>query len=231
MKIQILGTGNGFETNLGTTSFLAWNGDMTSAILFDCGWSVFAELRRLEIETKVNIIPKIDTCFISHLHEDHAGTAGLLALYKAYIHGKPLKFIGIDTLPRYLSLVLQNAEISGSADNIWQYKEFGEFEIIKNDHGGMPTCGILKDGIYYSGDTQYSMLESDVAKRAKIIIHETQEHDEFHPQIKDLATAPADIRAKTYLTHYRENEQSVLEAAAKEYGFAGVCRKGQEIEF
>lgn len=72
MKLEILGAGNGFETNLGCSSFLQRNNDESSATLYDCGWSIFAELRRLEIEEKRDIIPKIDMIYISHLHEDHA---------------------------------------------------------------------------------------------------------------------------------------------------------------
>ena len=106
-KLEILGTGNGFETQLGTSAFLQWNDDESRATLYDCGWSIFAELRRLEMEEGRSIIPKIDTVFISHLHEDHAGSAGLLALYKSCIHKSGITFIGIDSR-QYLSLVIDD---------------------------------------------------------------------------------------------------------------------------
>lgn len=95
----------------------------------------------------------------------------------------------------------------------------------------MSSCSILKDGIYYSGDTKYSMLGTEVARKAEIIIHETRsEFDLFHPSIEDLVVAPANIRSKTYLTHYRANELEILEHKAKEFGFAGVLKKGMILE-
>jgi len=225
MKLEILWTGNGFETRLGNSSFLQRNADESKATLYDCGWSIFAELRKLEIEQNRDIISKIDTIYISHLHEDHAGSAGLLALYKKCIHGSGIKFVGMDTRP-YLDLV-----INDSPDGTYEYEEFGDYEIIKNDHGSaMPCCSILKDGIYYSGNTKCSMLDTDAARKAKIIIHEARSKSSLlHTNINDLARAPADIRSKTYLIHYMAYELETLESQAKEFGFAGVLKRGMVL--
>ena len=76
------------------------------------------------------------------------------------------------------------------------------------------------------------MLDTDVARRAKIIIHETRsKFSTSHPSIDDLAVAPKEIRAKTYLTHYCLWELEVLEQKAKELGFAGVLKRGMVVEF
>lgn len=96
---------------------------------------------------------------------------------------------------------------------------------------GNNTAMLIADAILYSGDTNESLLHSEYAANAKIIIHEaTLSTPAVHTTLELLNTAPADIKAKTWLTHIPTHERSELTRLAAEYGFAGVCVNGQEIE-
>jgi ribonuclease BN (tRNA processing enzyme) len=88
----------------------------------------------------------------------------------------------------------------------------------------------VADKILYSGDSNESVLDTEYAKQAAIIFHETTLSVPYAHSVLDvLNQAAPGIKAKTWLAHIDEKERSEIGRLAKEYGFAGVCKNGQEI--
>ncbi len=225
-KIEILGTGNGFYPEDGNTSFLLWDEEETEAILIDCGYTVFPKIKELEA-TGRDIFSKIKTVFISHLHDDHAGSAGMVSIFHYVKTLQPLDFVGIN-IENVFKYTLQGS------DNTYNYTTNNKFDIIKTDHGSeIETCACLINGVFYSGDTTRSLLNTEQAKKAKIIIHEARlpVNNPHHTNFDTLFSAPDDIKKKTYITHYNPNHFEELNRLAKENGFAGVLKQGQIIKY
>lgn len=233
MKIEILGSGNGFEPSLGNTSFLLWDNDETNAILMDCGYTVFSTLREMESHGR-DIISKIKTVFISHLHDDHSGTAGVFTLFRNSVlrrlnrENERTRFIGTDIRP------LLDITIPGCT-NMYEYDDNqSDYTLIETSHGSeIPVCGILINDVMYSGDTANSLLNTEYAQKAKIIIHEATLNDgPFHTGFEKLIHTPASIKSKTWLIHNSAKHLSDgFEQLALKEGFAGICKKGKIITF
>lgn len=231
MKIEILGSGNGFEYNLGNTSFILWNDDESDGILMDCGYTVFGTLRDLEKSGR-DVISKLSTVFISHMHDDHVGSAGIFSMFRKSAlkrlnrENETTKFIGIDIRPLF-DITLKGSPGLYKYDNSESY-----FKLINVYHGSeIPACGIIINNIMYSGDTYNSLLDTDEAKNVKLIIHEaTLKDGPFHTLFDKLISAPKEVKEKTWLIHNSQNHlDSGFEKTAKENGFAGICKKGQII--
>lgn len=86
MYIQQIGNGGAFDFESVNSSFLINIGTLEkpSYILFDCGHSVFAELRRME-KDGTEIIKYIDYIYISHFDDDHDGSLKTLGYYRYFV--------------------------------------------------------------------------------------------------------------------------------------------------
>ncbi|HET6244302.1 MAG: ribonuclease Z [Bacteroidetes bacterium] len=103
MNIKFLGFGGAFDYKHGNSSAIINIDNKT--ILVDCGYSVFPRLRKL------NISEEIDYVFITHLHDDHAGSLSSFLIYRK-LFSTPVKLVFPDlefknTLEAYLSHSLQ----------------------------------------------------------------------------------------------------------------------------
>ena len=226
MKLEILGTGGGNTPEYGNTSFLVWNENDTEAILMDCGYTVYPYLKKLEVISGREIISKIKTVAISHLHDDHVGSLGALLAHRWVIQKNKIKTAGV-ALDEYLRLVVSShvrIGIDGVDERVLSIPTFHEED--------MPSCALYFDGVLYSGDTNKPQLGLPEAKKAKIIIHEARLNDVYtHTNIEKLAkSAPPDILAKTWLIHYSTKMKDKIHLRAKELGFAGACTQGQIID-
>lgn len=224
MKIEILGVGAGFSPELGNSSFLIWNENETSAVLMDCGSLVFAKLRELEMKQNRDIISKIDTIFVSHTHMDHCGSLGTLMQYQKWVCQKHAKLAGVSTRSLLKATLLEKTdEYPIVLDNT--------IKKIPTIHGTGSAVGGYFNGVLYSGDSAKSLLFTLQAKQAHMIIHEVSiKTDGAHIGIVELARAPAEIRAKTWLTHYTSLTQEPLKIKAATYGFAGLLKQGQILQ-
>ncbi|MDR1476931.1 MAG: MBL fold metallo-hydrolase [Rickettsiales bacterium] len=226
MRIEILGTGGGNTPELGNSSFLVWNDDMTEAVLMDCGYMTYPRLKELENRTgrKRDVIKAIKTVAISHLHSDHAGSLGALIAHCRYLIKTKIRVAGVD-LSEYLKLTDSRASECVTGID-------GRIKAIPTTHDLMPSCALYFDGLLYSGDSDKPLLALPEAKEAKVIIHEGRMDDiPSHTNIEDLAkSATAEIRAKTWIIHFSTNMAEAISARAKRLGFAGVCCQGQIIE-
>lgn len=225
MKIEILGTGGAYSPELGNTSFLIWDGKESSAILMDCGYTVFPTLLALERKTGRKIISKIKTIFISHMHADHAGSLGTLLQYIYYtqkrsvkIAGAPIKSFLRQVIPCEYNKVIHETDKS--------------IKLLSTEHDAkMLSYGAYVNGVLYSGDSKNSLLNTTEAKKALIILHEVAlPPKHVHTLLDELAAANPSLRAKTWLTHYSSSDSQYLRKAVQKHGFGGLLRKGQILQ-
>jgi len=85
IKYKILGNGGAFDYNQCNSSFLI--GQNEEYLLFDCGYSVFAELRKQDADININLdLKKLTTVYISHMDDDHIGSLKALIYYQYFIN-------------------------------------------------------------------------------------------------------------------------------------------------
>lgn len=84
MRFKIIGNGGAFNYLIPNSSFLIENQD--KYLLFDCGYSVYAELRRQDEAGEIDL-KKLDAVYISHMDDDHMGSLKTLLYYQYFIHG------------------------------------------------------------------------------------------------------------------------------------------------
>ncbi len=227
MILEVLGVGGGNTPELGSSSFLIWDDDMNEAVLMDCGYMTYPRLKELEsrVYPRREIIKKIKSVAISHLHNDHAGSLGALLAHCYYLTKQTIFLTGVKTLQDYLNLIEGQALkcIAG---------EDSRLKVISISHGDMAACAFYFNGVLYSGDTDKPLLNLPEAKEAKIIIHEARLNSiPPHTNIEDLAaSAPKSILQKTWIIHYAPDMAEKIVIKAKELGFAGVLFQGQVLK-
>ncbi|MDR1337932.1 MAG: MBL fold metallo-hydrolase [Rickettsiales bacterium] len=228
MIIEVIGVGGGFSYELGNSSVLAWDDSNKSAVLFDCGNTTFAALREKEQKEKRDIISKIDSVFISHLHDDHYGSAATLLEYRFWVHHKPTNVTASVPFAEMFRGRMDNY----NAKEIYAGPDKRIKKIPTKHAADFPCFGAYFDGLLFSGDTGVSMLKSKYAEKAKIIIHEVRLNQiTVHIGIDQLAaSAPAEILNKTYCIHYSSNEKKELQAKIKQFGLAGLLKPNQIIK-
>jgi ribonuclease BN (tRNA processing enzyme) len=170
----------------------------------------------------------IDVVLISHLHADHTGSLCTLAV-KHRLKGHKIIVGGTDVSGLFKEQgVLPDDFIPMEPDDPLNIKT------IQTNH--IPEYGInnvlfIADKILYSGDTNESVLDTDHARDAKIIIHEACLNTPVaHTTLENLNKASPEIKAKTWLIHVPIQERDEIEKLAQQMGFAGVCYNEQEIE-
>lgn len=226
MKIQVLGVGGAFSPKLGNSSFIIWDKSdkKEKGLLIDCGYTVFP---MLQIH---NLLDKISRVFITHFHGDHAGSLDTLLQYRRFVLGERTKLIGIATTMSYL----QNID-SAYDSEIDEYFEQDVFEaaltLVTPHCMGTDNTTFLYEGLLISGDTIVSLLEHDVARRptTKVIFHDVDfsNRSPVHASYDKLREASSEIKAKTWLYHYKEGDYHMYKDQVNKDGFAGILRKGQ----
>lgn len=225
MKIEVIGVGEAFSPELGTSSVLVWNEDETEAVLMDCGNSVLRDLRVTEINTGRDIISKIGTVFVSHMHGDHVGCIGTMLQYRFFVLKKKTKLAGVDVMS-LLNLMAAGVVKDGGYAGVDE-----RIICIPTVHSQeMPSCAGFFNGVLWTGDTMYSLLDTPEARAAKIIIHDTNLTGGAHTNVADFEKAAADVREKTWIIHYSRAMKPELERAAERLGLGGVLRQGQVVK-
>lgn len=228
MVIEVIGVGGAFSYELGNSSVLVWDDAFSSATLFDCGYTVFSDLRNKEAREKREIISKIDSVFISHLHDDHYGSLGTLLEYRFWALGKKTRV----TAPIPFAEMFAGRMDNYNAAHIFAGED-GRITKIPTKHAAdFPANGAYFNGVLFSGDTAVPMLASKYAAQAKIIIHEVGlNQNPVHVGIdKLIASATPDILGKTYGIHYSPGEKGALSKIMKNAGFAGLLTRNQIIK-
>ena len=101
-QLQIIGSGGAFDTKKINSSFLFKAKE--NSLLYDCGYNVFSELKRLEDDDE-NIIKNINTIIISHDDDDHYGSVKSLIYYRYFILGLQTTIIAPVDVLSYLNKV------------------------------------------------------------------------------------------------------------------------------
>ena len=191
-------------------------------VLVDCGFTVFPELVRR------GILNDVDVVLISHLHADHTGSLCTLGV-KRRLQGKKITVGGTDVSELFkVQGVLPDDFIPLADDDPLNVKTIRTGHIPQY---GSNNALFIANSILYSGDSNESVLNTEYARQAKIIIHEAVLNLSYaHTGIELLNAAAPEIKAKTWLTHIPTEERAEIERLAPQLGFAGVCYNGQEIE-
>lgn len=203
MYIQQIGNGGAFDFESVNSSFLINIGTFKkpSYILFDCGHSVFAELRRMEKDGK-EIIKYIDYIYISHFDDDHDGSLKTLGYYRYFVLNLTTNLL-ITPLAKELAKRLQgiNSQIKFGEKipaDIFKFKAninyIGEdtkrktyaYNCIKCSHhvdGYGLVLGETPDGIlefrsmlYISGDTKVNRHSNEIIQ---MVLENKQKIEEF----------------------------------------------------
>ncbi len=214
MKLEVLGTNSAFAKKGVNNSFVLWRDD-GRGILLDCGYSVFQCL------LDKGYADKIDTVLLSHQHQDHAGSAVTLVEYRNNMLGRKTAVGGA------WGKLLQTADGVNAAQMIEPLDvELQTFEV---PHAKGMECLALyvADKVLYSGDTAVSVLDTEAARKAQSIIHDVSLNGGAIVKIDNLAAAAPEIKAKTYVSHYRPQDYEELCARAQKAGLAGVLQPGK----
>ena len=93
IKIKQIGNGGAFDYKSVNSSFLIDTGN-DSYFLFDCGHSVYAELRRQHDAGEIDL-KKLKYVYISHNDDDHNGSLKTLIYFMYFNFGKRLQIIAV----------------------------------------------------------------------------------------------------------------------------------------
>lgn len=203
MIIQQIGNGGAFDYDKTNSSFLINmnNTSYPSYLLFDCGNNVFAKLRKMEVEQKVEIIKNIDYVFISHFDDDHDGSLKTLGYYRYFILGKTTNIL-CNPLASKLAERLKGinkkiifgkfspAKIFNFVENLNDTKDNIGFKVIKGTHHteayglliGKVLSGVFNNFVYISGDTKVNENTRDIIENVKATIA----HAEYYPLTHDI---------------------------------------------
>ncbi len=83
LTVEVIGDAGAFDTELVNSSFLIRTTE--GQLLFDCGWNVFPEL------LKRDLVKDITCIYISHMDDDHMGSAKSLIYYRYFVLGQTTK--------------------------------------------------------------------------------------------------------------------------------------------
>jgi len=220
MKLEIIGADSAFN-GLNTAFF--FRDDAGRGVLIDCGFTVFPELIRR------NMAKDVDVVLISHMHADHTGSLCTLAVWRRLKLGKKIIVGGTDVTELFkVQGVLPDDFVTLPDDDLLNVKTIRTGHIPKY---GYNNALFIAGRILYSGDTNESVLNTEYAHSADIIIHETcLNTSSAHTTLELLNQAAPEIKAKTWLIHVPTHERAEVEKLAAEMGFAGVCKNEQTIE-
>ena len=131
IKIKQLGNGGAFDYKLTNSSFLIQTKE-ESYFLFDCGYSVYAELRKQDEVGEIDL-NKLKYIYISHMDDDHMGSLKTLIYYMFFILKKRVHIIAYDVVFKELQTYL--SDIDGVVENGVKIKDslFNMIQIPFND--------------------------------------------------------------------------------------------------
>lgn len=119
IKIKQLGNGGAFDYKSTNSSFLIETKE-ESYFLFDCGHSVYAELRRQDEANEIDLT-KLKYIYISHMDDDHMGSLKTLIYYMFFVLKKRVHVIAYGIVFKELKQYL--ADIDGIVENNVKIKD------------------------------------------------------------------------------------------------------------
>ena len=234
MDLHFLGCGAAFQPAMGNTA--AYWAEGERLLLLDCGETVFGRLLRTGALRGVKEV----YVAVSHLHSDHCGSLGSLALYCRYVLGAPLKLLVpdregyIDSLRSLMTLygvssqdyaLIRSRALPGFA-------AFTDLRYVPTEHApGMECFSFVLEtpegGVFYSADTctteQLKAFISAHDHIHRIYMETTLDENPHgvHLSLSKLAAVlPPPLRGITYLMHLNSAD---CRAAGEKLGFKTVC--------
>jgi len=185
--------------------------------LFDCGYTVFNLLKeKIDFSQFKNIY-----IFITHLHNDHAGSLSQLLLFLWYVHHKKATVISkCKYIQDYLS-------ITGTDDNIYNLTQtFSDVEFIETKHSNyLDSYGIKislnNKKIVYSGDAADLSPFLPYLNDANEFYVDTSIGGIVHLKISDVLETLLQIQhnaTDVFLMHL-DNEDSIREIVQDKLSF------------
>lgn len=221
MKLEVLGTNAAFAKDGVNNSFICWKND-EEGVLLDCGFSVYQKLLNKDYAKKIK------TVLLSHLHQDHCGSAINLLDYRFKILNETTAIGGVDW-----SKFLKLHSGDGWEDKVVPLSDDFPLATFDVPHAKGMDCRalFLNSKLLYSGDSAISLLNRPEAIKAQMIIHDVSlQKGGIIVCVDELDKAPAEIKAKTYLSHYLPKDFKALQLKAEKYGLGGVLRPGKVFE-
>ncbi|MBR1585528.1 MAG: hypothetical protein IJ662_08325 [Clostridia bacterium] len=161
MELRFLGRGAAFFPSEGNTAAYIREGNRL--LLLDCGETVFARLLNRGVLAGVREV----YAAISHLHGDHCGSLGSLALYCFFQLGFPMTVIMPDGQDAYAADLGRLLTLFGVRDAYYRqipagevkgFSAFTRFSYVPTVHDPAMTCFSFvfdtpRGGVFYSADT------------------------------------------------------------------------------
>lgn len=247
IRIKWIGTGSGFNSALGNTSFTVEAGSPRN-LLVDCGFTVPPSLMAQELLAGVSDI------VLTHHHADHIGGLETLAFYSYFLLGRrgddrPALHVATDGFAHILwehglkAGMSQQQDEAGApwAPTLETYfrvyvgtkvcvEEFPTVELFPTPHVGvMENYGLrLRKDIYYSGDTN-ALPPDDPAVIFQDCHFGIPAPGDIHIAYDKLKSqlSPA-VKRKVHLVHLDANYASRDPRAD---GFAGMVMPGDLFTF
>lgn len=144
MDIQFIGTGGAFDWRYGNSAAIAGlNSD--TPLLIDCGHSIMPRLLELEL------LPRIKGVFITHLHDDHAGSLSSLLYALHFINNTPTPVYAghaafRDELIAYLKFPMGDPSRFADFRLIEELPGFSAIDTTGRHFPGMSTHALLHEG-------------------------------------------------------------------------------------
>ena len=232
MKLTFLGNGAAFASDFDNTA--AYFIENQELFLIDCGETVFKTLLHSSFFQNIKKIH----LFITHLHSDHVGSVGSLALYSNSVLGEKLH-IYTSRDCKYLSSLRKLLRATGSfaackfhfvEELDGHYQTFSSITFQETEHVPALDCYSIifhtsNGKVFYSGDTKkidllLSIIQSDDFDLAYMDATSSTLPNHPHVSIYDLDKAiPKNLREKIYCMHF--NNSSCIKLA-KDMGFSVV---------
>lgn len=224
MQIKVLGVGSELSSGLSNPSLLIFS--QNKYFLINCGYSIF------QILLNKKMLSKIDRIFINNRESLYAGSLELLLSYRKNFLKKKTKFYGLKDHLSYLKKINNDF-----------YNNLEEYFVLNEDDSiiTMPVAyksGVVSEafynfGLFYTGPTSESLLDTPQAREAKVIIHHVsfEENSFRNLDFSVLARAADPVKAKTWLIGYNNGDDEKYYSKVRLHGFAGFLKTESNLRF
>lgn len=193
MRVKQIGNGGAFDFESVNSSFLIEEG--SEYILFDCGYSVYAELRKLNDYHDEIDIKMLRNVYISHMDDDHMGSLKTLIFYMFFVHNIKLNILAFNEVADELNLYLKDMKKYIDLHKLSNGIIYNGLKLdsIKTSHH-VECYGLIvsdnKNSIMISGDTKALVNFPEIVYRYenKIIFHDFSEWDNEEQQVHACKT-------------------------------------------
>ena len=221
MELNFIGRGAAFNVLEGNTN--AYFVENEKLFMVDCGETMFEAIRKRGILNDVKEVYVL----VSHTHSDHCGSLGSFGLYCQYVLGTKLKII-VPHNEAYIFTLKTLMTLFGNTENAFEfiYEEeidgkFEAFDSVRYDltkHAFELTCHSFifetkNGGVFFSADTR-------VADNLLEFVRTHEHIDKMYMEVTDIdnpidihmnldrfvAAINDEIKAKTYMMHFRNDE-------------------------